>query len=57
MTAKIIWTNYYKKKYPYRGWWSCIESLDKKVFKITPIQSVVREYVGIEMNKILYVYY
>jgi hypothetical protein len=49
--GKIIWTNYYKRKYPHRGWWSCIESMDMKAFKITPIQSVVREYVAHRSEK------
>ena len=49
--GKIAWSKYYGKEYPFAGWWGRLESLDNKVFKITPKQSIVREYVARRTEK------
>lgn len=32
--GKVMWEKYYKRPYPYKGWWSKPESLDAEVFNI-----------------------
>ena len=38
------WSNYYKKEYPYKGWWGRAESLDLNVFDIQPVNFMVEVY-------------
>lgn len=42
--GKVMWSNYYKRDYPYIGWFSKKESLDLNVFDIKPLESTYNEY-------------
>ena len=49
-TGKDIWKEKTGNKWPHKGWWGRVESLDAKVFDITVIQPTVDAY-ELEMAK------